>query len=163
MSILHIKPILNLQFSIFQAYCKGVAVRYSETHAWLERDDDKTVIVGISDRAQRSLGEIAFVELPEEGDEFEQEDPISAIESIDGTIVHLYAPVSGEIVEVNHALDNSPDLINKSPEGDGWIVKMTMEVPKEYNGLMTADEYDRYEGDILDFEDEELDDDEDYY
>ncbi len=139
-------------------------MRYSETHAWVEREDGKTVIVGISDRAQRSLGEIVFVELPEENDEFEQDDPISAIESIDGTIVHLYAPVSGEVVEINLALENSPDLINKSPEGDGWIIKMTMEVPKEYNGLMTADEYEHYEGDILDFEDEEFDDeDEDYY
>ena len=137
-------------------------MRYSATHAWVEREDDKTVIIGISDRAQRSLGEIAFIDLPEGGDEFEQDDPIGTIESIDGTIVNLYAPISGEIIEVNAALDNSPDLINKSPEGDGWIIKMTLEVPKEFNGLMTPDEYDRYEGDILDFEDEEDEEDE-YY
>jgi glycine cleavage system H protein len=138
-------------------------VRYNETHAWVERENDKKVIIGISDRAQRSLGEIVFVELPDEGDEFEQDDPIGTIESIDGTIVNLYAPVSGEIIEVNTALDTSPDLINKSPEGDGWIFKMRMEVPKEYNGLMTPEEYDRYEGDILDFEDNEYEDDEDFY
>ena len=138
-------------------------MRYNETHAWVERENDKKVIIGISDRAQRSLGEIVFVELPDEGDEFEQDDPIGTIESIDGTIVNLYAPVSGEIIEVNTALDTSPDLINKSPEGDGWIFKMRVEVPKEYNGLMTPEEYDRYEGDILDFEDNEYEDDEDFY
>jgi glycine cleavage system H protein len=138
-------------------------VRYNETHACVERENDKKVIIGISDRAQRTLGEIVFVELPVEGDEFEQDDPIGTIESIDGTIVNLYAPVSGEIIEVNTALDTSPGLINKSPEGDGWIFKMRMEVPKEYNGLMTPEEYDRYEGDILDFEDNEYEDDEDFY
>lgn len=138
-------------------------MRYSETHIWVERENDQIVIIGISDRAQRSLGEIIFVELPDEGDEYEQDDPIGTIESINGTIVNLYAPVSGEVIEANTTLDSNPDLVNKSPEGDGWIIKMRMGVPKEYNGLMTADEYDRFEGDILDFEEDEYDDDEDYY
>ena len=142
---------------------REVTVRYSETHVWVERENDKTVIIGISDRAQRSLGEISFIDLPEEGDEFEQDDPIGTIEAIDGTIINLYAPVSGEVIEVNTSLDVSPDLINKSPEGDGWIIKMTLEVPKEFNGLMTPEEYDRYEGDILDFEDDEFDDEEEEF
>jgi len=138
-------------------------VRYSETHTWIEKEDDKMVIIGLSDRAQRSLGEIVFIELPDVGDEFEQDEPIGTIESINGTIVNFYAPVSGEIIEANTALDSMPDLINRSPEGDGWIMKMRLEVPKEYNGLMTSEEYDRYDGDILDLEDDEFDDDEENY
>lgn len=139
-------------------------MRYTITHEWVEPEDEKTAIVGISDRAQRALGKIAFVELPEEGEEFEQDDPLGSIESVDGEVMNVYSPITGEVIEVNSALENSPDLINKSPEGDGWLVKMRMEVPKELNALMMPEEYEEYEEElILEEEDEDEDEDEDYF
>jgi len=93
-------------------------VKYSKTHEWVELENDKTVIVGVSDRAQQLLGEIVFVELPEDGEEFEQDDPLGSVESIDGVVMNIYAPVTGEVIESNSVLENSPDLINRSPEAD---------------------------------------------
>jgi glycine cleavage system H protein len=136
-------------------------VRYTRTHEWVEAEDEGIVTIGISDRAQQGFGEIAFVELPEEGEEFEQDDPLGSIESIDGEVVTIYSPVTGEVIEVNMALENSPDLINRSPEGDGWLVKMRMEVPAELAVLMTPEEYEDYEEDVIEEEDEF--DDEEYF
>ena len=134
-------------------------MRYTTTHEWTEPEGGDIVTVGISDRAQQEFGEIVFVELPDEGEEFEQDDPIGSIESIDGAVMNIHAPVTGEIVEVNTTLENSPALINRSPEGDGWIVKIRMEVPGEMDILMTPEEYEDYEEEIIeeveDFEDEE--------
>jgi len=133
-------------------------VRYTRTHEWVEPEDEKTAVVGISDRAQQALGRIAFVELPEEGEEFEQDDPLGSIESIDGEVMTVYSPITGEVIEVNGALEGSPDLINKSPEGDGWLVKMRMEVPKELGAFMTPDEYEEYEEELIVEEDEDEED-----
>jgi len=140
-------------------------LKYSRTHEWVELEDSKTAIIGISDRAQQLLGEIVFVELPEEGDEFEQDDPMGSIESEDGEVVNFYAPITGEVLEVNEALDSSPDLINRSPEGDGWLVKMHVEVPKELTLLMSPTQYEKYEDDDIEdeYEDEYEDKDEEYY
>lgn len=140
-------------------------MKYSRTHEWVELEDSKTAIIGISDRAQQLLGEIVFVELPEEGDEFEQDDPMGSIESEDGEVVNFYAPITGEVLEVNEILDSSPDLINRSPEGDGWLVKMHVEVPKELTLLMSPTQYEKYEDDDIEdeYEDEYEDKDEEYY
>lgn len=140
-------------------------MKYSRTHEWVELEDSKTAIIGISDRAQHLLGEIVFVELPEEGDEFEQDDPMGSIESVDGEVVNFYAPITGEVIEINEALESSPDLVNRSPEGDGWLVKMRVEIPKELVLLMTPEQYERYEEEDLEdeYEDEYEDDEEEYY
>jgi glycine cleavage system H protein len=130
-------------------------VRYTRTHEWVEPEDERIVAVGISDRAQQAIGEIVFVELPEEGEEFEQDDPLGSVESTDGAAAYIYSPVTGEVIEVNRALETSPDLINRSPEGDGWIVKMRMEIPKELSALMTEEEYEVYEEDVIEEENEE--------
>ena len=135
-------------------------MRYTRTHEWVEPEDEEIVTVGISGRAQQTLGEIVFVEFPEEGEEFEQDDPLGSVESIDGAVMHIHSPVTGEVIEVNAALENSPDLINKSPEGDGWFVKMRMEIPKELGVFMTPDEYEEYEEDIIAEEDEFADEEE---
>ncbi len=136
-------------------------MRYTRTHEWVEPEGRGIVTVGISDRAQLAFGEVVFVELPEEGEEFEQDDPLGSIESIDGEVMHIHSPVTGEVIEVNSALENSPDLMNKSPEGDGWIVRMRAEVPKELNALMTPEEYEDYEEELIeedyDFDEEEED------
>lgn len=135
-------------------------MKYTRTHEWAEPEDEEIVTVGISGRAQQTLGEIVFVEFPEEGEEFEQDDPLGSVESIDGAVMHIHSPVTGEVIEVNAALENSPDLINKSPEGDGWFVKMRMEIPKELGVFMTPDEYEEYEEDIIAEEDEFADEEE---
>ena len=139
----------------------GGTVKYSKTHEWVELEDSKTAIIGISDRAQHLLGEIVFVELPKDGDEFEQDDPMGSIESADGEVVNFYAPITGEVVGVNEALETSPDLVNRSPEGDGWLVKMNVEVPKELKLLMTPSEYDVYEEE--DLEEDDVEEEEEYY
>ncbi len=142
-------------------------MRYTRTHEWVELEKNGIAIVGLSDRGQDEFGKVIFVELPETGGEFEQDDPIGTIESVDGDVAHIHAPITGVVLAVNSALENSPELINISPEGDGWIVKMRVEVPKELNALMTAAQYEAYDGydeDYLDEdEDYDKDDDEDYY
>jgi len=134
-------------------------VRYSRTHEWVEPEDKNTVAVGISNRAQLEFGEVVFVEFPEEGEEFEQDDPMGNIQSSSGAVIYIHAPITGEVVEVNNALESSPDLINISPEGDGWIVKMRVEVPSEMNVLMTPEEYEDYEEEVIE-EEYEFDDEE---
>ena len=136
-------------------------MRYSRTHEWVEIEGGGIVTIGISGRALLAFGEVVFVEFPEEGEEFEQDDPLGSVESMDGEVMHIHSPVTGEVIEVNSALENSPDLINKSPEGDGWIVKMRVEVPKELNALMTPEEYEDYEEDVIE-EDYDLDEEEEY-
>jgi glycine cleavage system H protein len=136
-------------------------VRYSRTHEWVAIEGGGTVTIGISGRALLAFGEVVFIEFPEEGEEFEQDDPLGSVESMDGEVMHIHSPVTGEVIEVNSALENSPDLINKSPEGDGWIVRMRAEVPKELNALMTPEEYEDYEEDIIE-EDYDLDEEEEY-
>ena len=128
-------------------------VKYTTTHEWIEVINSEG-IVGITERAQQAYGDIVFVELPLVGDEFEQEDTIGRIEVADGGTFPVYAPVTGEIIEVNFLLEDDPDLINRSPEGDGWICKMSIEGPRELDILMGPDKYEEYE------EEEELDDDE---
>jgi glycine cleavage system H protein len=140
-------------------------VRYTRTHEWVELEKNAIVTVGISNRVQDEFGAIVFIDLPAEGEEFEQYDTIGTIESIDGDIRQIHAPVTGTVVKVNNALENSPGLINKSPEDDGWIVKIRIDVPKEINTLMTPSEYEEYEEEDYIDEDEEYEDedeDEDY-
>lgn len=128
-------------------------VKYTTTHEWIEVINSEG-IVGITERAHQAYGDVVFVELPLVGDELEQEDTIGRIEVADGGTFPVYAPVTGEIIEVNFALEDNPDLINRSPEGDGWICKMSIEGPRELDILMASDEYEEYE------EEDELDDDE---
>lgn len=128
-------------------------VKYTTTHEWIEVVNSEG-IVGITERAQQAYGDVVFVELPLVGDELEQEDTIGRIEVADGGTFPVYAPVTGEIIEVNFALEDNPDLINRSPEGDGWICKMSIEGPRELDILMVSDQYEEYE------EEDELDDDE---
>ncbi len=128
-------------------------VKYTTTHEWIEVINSKG-IVGITERAQQAYGDIVFVELPLVGDELEQEDTIGRIEVADGGTFPVFAPVTGEIIEVNSALEDDPDLINRSPEGDGWICRMSIEGPRELDILMGPEEYEEYE------EENELDDDE---
>ena len=117
-------------------------LKFLDSHEWIKVDDDSTVIVGISDHAQSELGEVVFVELPGIGDEFIQGDEAAVVESVKAAS-ELYTPLSGEVVEVNDALEENPELVNTSPYEEGWFFKMKVgdENLGSIDSLMTAEEY----------------------
>jgi len=115
---------------------------YTREHEWIRVEDDVGVI-GITDYAQQALGDIVYVELPSVGDHFSQGEPFGNVESVKA-VSELYMPVSGEIVEVNEDLAESPQLVNEDPYGDGWMVKIALSDPTELETLMSASEYEAY-------------------
>jgi len=116
--------------------------RYSKDHEWVLVDGDVATI-GISDFAQDQLGEVVYVDLPEVGDALTAGDTFGEIESVK-SVSELFAPVSGEIVEVNSALDDTPETVNSDPHGAGWMVKIKADNPDEIEALMSAEEYDTF-------------------
>jgi glycine cleavage system H protein len=116
-------------------------LRYLESHEWIRLEDD-VITVGITDFAQRQLSELTFVELPEVGDFFEADDEVAVVESVKAAS-DIYAPVKGEIIDVNDSLEDSPELINNDPFGEGWIYKMRVSDPSDVEDLLTAEEYER--------------------
>ncbi len=114
-------------------------LKYTKEHEWARVEDD-IVIIGITDYAQDALGEIVYIELPSEGDEITRGEPFGAVESTK-SVSDLYAPISGEVVEVNEALLDSPEAINEDPYGEGWMVKVKPYDPSELDDLMDSDEY----------------------
>jgi len=113
-------------------------LRYSESHEWVSVDGDVAVI-GVSDFAQKEMGDITYVDLPDVGDEFAKEDEFGALESVKASS-ELFCPVSGEVVEVNSALEDAPESINQDPYGS-WIIKVKMSDPSEVDSLLDADAY----------------------
>lgn len=114
-------------------------VKYAESHEWAKLVD-KLVIVGISDFAQDSLGDVVFVELPEVGSVKKKGENFGTVESVKAAS-DVYMPISGEIVEVNESLENEPENINSDPFGAGWILKIKPADISELDQLMKADEY----------------------
>ncbi|GGM35862.1 glycine cleavage system H protein [Paraliobacillus quinghaiensis] len=114
-------------------------LRYSEEHEWVKVEGDK-VRIGITDHAQDELGDIVFVELPEEGDQLEEDDPFGSVESVK-TVSELYAPISGKVVEVNEELDDSPEFVNESPYEKAWMVVVEPSNSADIEKLMTAEQY----------------------
>ena len=115
---------------------------YTKEHEWINIEGDEATI-GISDYAQESLGDITFIELPGIGDEVEQFEEFVSLESVKAAS-DIFAPMSGEIIEVNEDLNEDPGLINKSPYEKGWIVRIKLSDPEEQSNLMTAEEYDKF-------------------
>lgn len=114
---------------------------YTEDHEYLKKTNDpNVVIVGITDYAQGELGDIVYLELPAVGATFGKHDTFGTIEAVKA-VSELFSPVSGEIVEVNGRLEKEPQLVNSSPYGDGWMVKMKMSDPAEQKELMSAEAY----------------------
>ncbi|MFC6718408.1 glycine cleavage system protein GcvH [Natrialbaceae archaeon GCM10025810] len=113
--------------------------RYLESHEWA-LETDGAVRVGITDFAQDELGDVVFVELPDEGDELAQEEQFGVIESIKA-VSDLYAPVSGEVVAINDALFDAPELVNDDPFGEGWMLEIEPSDPDELENLLTAEAY----------------------
>jgi len=114
-------------------------LKYTESHEWLRLEDDGLITVGISDHAQALLGDLVFVELPEVGLEFVAGDECCVVESVKAAS-DVYMPISGEIVEVNEALVDEPEIINNSPYDNGWLFKVKPSAD-EFSELMDADAY----------------------
>lgn len=115
-------------------------LKYTKTHEWVKVDDDGLIVVGITDHAQQLLGEVVFVELPEHESIAAAGDEAGVVESVKAAS-DIYAPVSGEIVEINDNLTASPELVNTDPYGDGWIFKIAIHDEGELDDLLDADEY----------------------
>lgn len=115
-------------------------LQYTKSHEWVRTEGD-TATIGITDHAQDELGDVVFVELPDEGATFDVGDSFGTVESVKA-VSDLYAPVGGEVVEVNSALDDAPEKINEDPYGEGWIVKLRTSgdadllSPKEYEKML---------------------------
>ena len=114
-------------------------IHYAESHEWAKSEGDH-VKVGISDYAQDQLGDIVFVEMPEVGESFEKGAEFGTVESVKA-VSELYMPLGGEIVAVNSALEDSPELINNTPYSDGWMIEVKPDDPSELDALMTKDTY----------------------
>jgi len=121
-------------------------LRYRESHEWVRDEGDGTAVVGISDHAQAALGDMVFVELPEPGMSYEQGDACAVIESVKAAS-DAYAPVSGEVTEANGALEDSPELVNTDPYGEGWLFKVRLSNPAELDGLLSAESYAKLQDD----------------
>jgi glycine cleavage system H protein len=113
-------------------------LQYTRSHEWVRTEDD-TATIGITDYAQEELGDIVYVELPEEGATFDAGDSFGTVESVKA-VSDLYTPVGGEVVEVNGALNDSPEKINEDPYGDGWIVKLRV---SDEGDLLSASDYEQ--------------------
>ena len=113
-------------------------LQYTRSHEWVRTEND-TATIGITDYAQEELGDIVYVELPEEGATFDAGDSFGTVESVKA-VSDLYTPVGGDVVEVNEALNDSPEKINEDPYGDGWIVKLRV---SDEGDLLSASDYEQ--------------------
>lgn len=113
-------------------------LKYTKSHEWVRLEGD-VAVVGITDFAQDALGDVVFVDLPQVGKAVEAGAAVAVVESVK-TASDIYAPVAGEILEVNSALSDKPELINQSPYGEGWLFKMRVN-PADLNGLLSAADY----------------------
>ncbi|MBD3386274.1 glycine cleavage system protein GcvH [candidate division KSB1 bacterium] len=114
-------------------------LHYTEEHEWISVSDN-IITVGITDYAQGELGDVVYVELPEEGEEFAQMDTFGTIEAVKA-VSDLFSPVSGKVVKINSALADSPEIINKDPYGDGWMIQIELENKSELDQLLNAEQY----------------------
>jgi glycine cleavage system H protein len=114
---------------------------YTEDHEYVKSTDDPNVVaIGVTDYAQGELGDVVYVELPKPGSKFGKHDVFGTIEAVKA-VSELFSPVAGEVVAINDRLDGEPALVNTSPYGDGWMVKVRLTNPSEKDGLMNADAY----------------------
>ena len=113
--------------------------KYTKEHEWVEVDGD-TATVGITNHAQESLGDIVFIDLPTIGKEVKSNEELCVIESVKAAS-DIYAPIDGEVTEINNNLNDDASIVNQDPEKDGWIFKMKISDSSQYNNLMTLEEY----------------------
>jgi len=118
--------------------------RYTKEHEWVQIAGD-VGIVGITDHAQKELGDIVYVDLPKAGTRVEKGKPMGSVESVKA-VSDIFAPVSGEVIEVNDVLTNKPETLNEDPHGAGWLVKIKLSVNGEIQQLLSAEDYQKYIG-----------------
>jgi glycine cleavage system H protein len=115
---------------------------YSREHEWVRVEEDVCVL-GITEFAQQELGEVVFVELPEIGQVFDANDELGTIESVKA-VAEVYTPVAGEVIEVNDAVVDDPELLNEDPHGEGWLIKFRFSSAADLKSLMSAEAYEEY-------------------
>jgi glycine cleavage system H protein len=117
-------------------------LHYSKDHEWV-RVDGNVAVVGITDYAQDSLGDVVYVELPKAGDEFAANESFGSVESVKA-VSEVFCPVSGEVVGINDSLNDAPEKVNQDPYGEGWMIRVTMSNPGEVDSMLTAAEYEDF-------------------
>src|SRR5262245_27860744 len=117
-------------------------LHYSKDHEWV-RVDGGIAIIGITDYAQNSLGDVVYVELPKKGEEFATNEPFGSVESVKA-VSEVFTPVAGVIAETNEQLNDTPEKVNSDPYGEGWMVKLKMANPGEVDSLLSAAEYEDF-------------------
>lgn len=115
-------------------------LRYTQSHEWIRQEDDGSVTIGITDYAQELLGDLVFVELPETGSDMSASEACCVVESVKAAS-DVYMPISGEVLSVNEALVDAPEMINDAPYDDGWLFKIQPSAEQEIENLMDADAY----------------------
>jgi glycine cleavage system H protein len=117
-------------------------LHYTQSHEWV-RIDNGVGTIGITDHAQKELGEIVFLELPEQGHVYDAEEEFGTVESVKA-VSELYTPLSGEVLEINKGAVSEPGIVNDDPYGDGWLIKLKLSSDEEVRKLMSADQYAEY-------------------
>ncbi len=115
-------------------------MKYTKTHEWIKALENDEAIVGISDHAQKELSDIVHVEFPEIGKTFNQGDILLTVESVKAAS-DIYAPLGGEVIEINQDLKDSPEKVNSSPEKEGWLIKIKIKNSEELGGLLATEDY----------------------
>ncbi len=114
-------------------------LKYTPDHEWIRQEGD-TAVIGITDYAQGELGDIVYIEIETQGETFNKGDAFGTIEAVK-TVSDMYMPVSGEVTEVNEALEDTPELVNKDAYGDGWLIRIKIQDPSELDALESPDSY----------------------
>ena len=124
-------------------------LRYTKEHEWVRTEEDGLLVVGITDHAQESLGDITFVDLPQAGNRFEIGQVFGVVESVKAAS-DVYLPLSGTIVEKNEALEDTPELVNSDPYGDGWLFRFKPDTLAQLEELLGSDDYERFIAELND-------------
>jgi len=114
-------------------------LKYTKDHEWIRVDGDNA-IVGITDFAQGELGDVVFIEIETEGETLDKEEVFGTIEAVK-TVSDMFMPVGGKVLEINPAIEDAPDLVNKDPFGEGWMIKISISDPSELDDLLSAEQY----------------------
>lgn len=117
-------------------------VRYTKDHEWIRMEDDKTAVIGITDFAQKELGDIVYVDITTVGKEMKAEEVFGTVEAVK-TVSDLFLPVAGTILTINPLLEKQPELVNNDPYGDGWMIKLSVNDPADVDKLMDAAAYEQ--------------------
>ena len=117
-------------------------LHYSKDHEWVRVEGDQAII-GVTDYAQNSLGDVVYVELPKAGDKFAASEPFGSVESVKA-VSEVFTPIAGSITSINESLADEPEKVNSDPYGDGWMIRLKMDNPGEVDSLLSAAEYEDF-------------------